>query len=397
MSKKLLSIVLCMVMLVLPFSGSFAFTASAAVQPVVTFTLDNYATITPQTTVSVTYLPSSGTTLSSCNTRLEGTSLGTGTTVSFTPASRSLPDGMYTLICEATDNLGNSVCVPRTFYVSSSADLPYTVSNGKVTADSTVTMYTADALDFTARYGTTSDGTLDPSTAIAYDAASLYNMQYSKGAVSASSVAGLPYQTFDINLAGKTSGKVAVSYSGSTLEGERVAVKVYNPSTKAWDTVGGFMGTGSVSELVDIATYKTNGVIRVAAVLDYAMNGSNMMIWSTDPQHYTKFADLNEYYYKIYQYAAKKYTAGEAAYIFTTGDLVDDRPTAAVAPAQWKVADKAMSYVEAVDMPNGLVSGNHDVADFKEPDYSAGPNTTSNYSMFAKTFPASRYNQNNWY
>jgi len=137
-------------------------------------------------------------------------------------------------------------------------------------------------------------------------------------------------------------------------------------------------------------------MIYAAAILDYATNGSDTMIWSTDPQHYTKFEDLYDFYYQVYQYAAAEYVAGNAGYIITTGDLVDDRPNTTAAVKQWQVADQAMQYVEEVGMPNGLVSGNHDVGDFKKPDYSESA-STSDYSKFIETFPASRYNDKQWY
>ncbi len=256
--------------------------------------------------------------------------------------------------------------------------------------------YAVEALSFKAGYASTTDGTLDLSAVKAYDAYEQHNLQYLNDNTALSSASGIPYQVFDVALDGKTSGTVALHYSGATKAGERVALRAYNVRTKAWDTLGTFKGTGSVSADVDVMTYNDNGVIHVAAVLDYVTNGSNTMIWSTDPQHYTKFEDLHEYYYTIYQYAAEQYQAGKAGYILTTGDIVDDLPTTSIAPYQWSVADRAMSYVEAVGMPNGLVSGNHDVGTLNATDYTnTAPN--ANYSRFWETFPASRYENERWY
>ncbi|MBE6763365.1 MAG: hypothetical protein E7553_03285 [Ruminococcaceae bacterium] len=394
MFKKALSVLLALTLVILPLSGTFTLGVSAAGEPLITVNIEPYAVIHPNTAITVT--AQSGT-LSSCAVRLEGTLLGTTSPFTFTPAGCGLSDGLYTVIAEATDTAGVTSFLPLTFTVSSDAQPSYTVTGNTVSTAGSVTYYQANALNFDALYGSSTDGKMDPTTLKSYSTADINDIRYTDDAVVAASVSGIPYQLFDVDLAGKTSGQVAVSYSGSTKAGERMAVKVFNPHTNNWDTIGTFVGTGSVSELVDVATYNTDGKLNVMAVLDYATNGSDTMIWSTDPQHYTKFRDLNEYYYKIYQYAAELYQAGEAGYIITTGDLVDDRPTAAVAPAQWAVSDKAMSYVEAVGMPNGLVSGNHDVADFKKPDYSEGPNTSSDYSMFAKTFPADRYNNERWY
>lgn len=258
------------------------------------------------------------------------------------------------------------------------------------------TTYAVDALSFTAGYASAANGEIDLSAVQVYDAFDTHDLQYTDTYTELSSATGIPYQVFDVDLEGKTSGELTLHYSGATKEGERIAVKVYNTQTKAWDTVGSFKGTGRVSAAVDIATYNDQGVVHVAAMLDYVTNGANTMIWSTDPQHYTKFEDLHEYYYTIYQYAAKEYVAGNVGYIFTTGDLVDDVPGTVQAPYQWGIADRAMSYVEAVGMPNGLVSGNHDVKTFNALDYSAG-DATVDYSLFEQTFPASRYEQERWY
>ena len=260
----------------------------------------------------------------------------------------------------------------------------------------TQTTYAVEALSFTAGYASTTDGELDLSDVQAYDAAEVHNLQYTSDYTELASASGIPYQVFDVDLAGKTSGDVVIHYSGATKDGERVAVRAYNVTTAAWDTLGTFIGTGEVSATIDAAMYNDGGVAHIAAVLDYVTNGSNSMIWSTDPQHYTKFEDLHEYYYTIYQYAASEYVKGNVGYILTTGDLVDDLPQTRQAAYQWGVADRAMSYVEAVGMPNGLVSGNHDVGTFNALDYSAG-DAPVDYSMFAKTFPASRYENERWY
>ncbi len=388
MAKKILSLILAMALLVMPLAGVNLLTTSAKTFSAagVTVNIQPFDTVAPTETITVTY-----TDAVSCDTRLEGVSLGTGTTVSFTPASRSLSDGVYTLIMQRTDTNGVTSYESLTFCVDSNAEV------GANDAGVAVSTFAVDALNFTAGYAATSDGTIDLNAVTAYDEAAQYALRYTSDTTGASSVAGIPYQVFDIDLAGKTSGTVAVHYSGATKTGERMIVKVYNPQTAAWDAIGGFIGNGTVSKDIAVATYNDGGKIHVAAMLDYATNGGDTMIWSTDPQHYTKFEDLHDYYYQIYQYAAEQYVDGKVGYIVTTGDLVDDRPTAAVAPHQWDVASTAMSYVEAVGMPNGLVTGNHDVGDYKPTDYSAGANTVSDYGMFYKHFPATRYNQNNWF
>lgn len=392
MFKKCISILCVLALLSIPF-GSLSFagvTAANGPIPTVAVSIDPYQAVTPDTVITVSYAAQNGATLAACDTRLEGASIGTTASVSFTPASQSLSTGLYTLIMEATDSEGRRAIESLTFRVQPTVELSADA------AGATVATFAADALDFTASYGYTTDGMLDLSGVKPYGALSQYDIRYTDNAVSAASSAGVPFQSFDIDLAGRTTGEVAVSYEGTTKVGERIAVKVYAPQTGAWETLGSFTGAGSVSALVDIASHNDGGVIRVAAVLDYVVNGADTLIWTTDPQHYTKFDDLNEYYYKIYRYAAAEYVAGNVGYIINTGDLVDDLPTTAVAEKQWGIADRAMSYAEAVGMPNGLCAGNHDVNTTTITDYSAGlPDV--NFSMYWKTFPASRYNNEAWY
>ena len=400
MFKKALSVLLCLCLLAVPFEGIFASAATVAVSngsaPIIYINIPHLATVSSDTAITVDVTPQSGTYVAATDIRLEGKTIGTDyLPFSFTPAGCGLADGaMYTVVIEATDSNGRVSVTPFTFFVDDGADADYTVQNGDVTANgASVALHTATPLSFTAGYGSSKDGTVGTSTR--YDAANTYRLQYDGKPVEVSSASGIPYQTFDIDLGGKTSGEVAVAYNGYTKQGERMALKAYNAKTSAWDVIDTFVGEGSVSASLDVATYNDGGKIRVAAVLDYVTNGSDTMIWLTDPQHYTKFDDLNEYYYKVFDYAAKEYVAGNVGYIMTSGDLVDDRPQTTAAVTQWQVSSKAVNYVEAVDMPNGLVSGNHDVNTFESPDYSK--TNTVDYSKFWETFPASRFNSERWY
>ncbi len=405
--KAFLSWVLTLTLVLTPFTSVIVFAsetdldAQSTVAPEISVNISNLSYVTANTVISVSVTASENATLASCDTRLEGTSISTEASFTFTPADHSLTNGTYTLVIEATDSNGNTAIEALSFIVVDTIDIGFTYAEDESIIPSeegaVASTHEVTPLDFTVGYGTTSNGKVNLDDTLTYDALSTYNMQYMNMPIETSSVSGIPYQMFEVALNGKTDGEVVVRYTGATNAGERIAVKVYNPATTEWDTINTFVGSDSVSAAVDVATYAYNDSIHVMAILDYVTNGSDTMIWSTDPQHYTKFADLNEYYYKVYQYAAAQYVAGEAGYIITTGDLVDDRPTASVAAAQWDVSDQAMSYVEAVGMPNGLVSGNHDVGDYKKPDYSNGDEGIVDYSKYLEHFPASRYNDKAWY
>jgi len=407
MIKKALSILLCLCLLAVPFEGALALAADTAYDiavsdgsaPIIYINIPHLSTVSSDTAITVDVTPQSGTYVAATDIRLEGVTLGTDyLPFTFTPAGCGLADNaMYTVVVEATDSNGRVSVTPFTFFVDNSADADYTVNGGNVSAEegASVSLHAATPLNFTAGYGSSKDGSVSTSSVNRYTDAVSYRLRYNGKPVEVSSASGIPYQTFDIDLNGKTSGEVAVSYSGYTKIGERMALKVYNPKTAAWDVIDTFVGEGSVSASLNVATYNNGGKIQVAAVLDYVTNGSDTMIWMTDPQHYTKFEDLNEYYYKLYQYAVDEYYAGNIGYLMNTGDLVDDLPTTSAAVGQWKVASQAVSYAEAANMPHGLVTGNHDVNTYTSPDYSSA--NTVNYSKFTETFPASRFNSERWY
>ncbi len=399
--KSLLAWTLTVCLLIAPFSGSVVFAFNSSNAPIINANINTLDYVTPDTEITVNVTAKGDTTITACDTRVEGVSVSTESSVAFTPAQLGLTaNRVYTIVTEATDSNNETAIKVLEFRVVDSVEINFTYAEDESIVPSdpnaTAAYYKVDPLEYSVRYGSTQDGSIGVDDAYYANGIDAYELQYYNEAIETKSVSGIPYQQFDIALNGKTDGEVAVRYTGSTFAGERIAVKVYNPATNAWDVIGTFNGSDSVSYAVDVATYNDNDIIHVIAVLDYETNGSDTMIWSTDPQHYTKFEDLYDYYYRVYQYAAEQYTNGEAGYIITTGDLVDDRPNTAEAVKQWQVSDQAMSYVDDAGMPNGLVSGNHDVGDFKKPDYTS-PNTSSDYSKFWETFPASRYNDKTWY
>ncbi len=395
--KAALSCLLTFCLLLTPFSGIAVFAVNGG--PNIDISIRNLDYVLPDTVISVQY-EANGADLASCDTRIEGISLGGNASVSFTPAEKGLTNGRYTLVAEATDTNGKTNIEVVTFVVTSKMDITFSYAEDESIVPSvdgaTASYYAVTPLEYTSGYGSTANGNVAVDDATAFDAYTTYALQYYGQSIETSSTSGIPYQAFDVALNGKTDGEVVVRHTGSTFAGERIALKVYNPATNAWDTLGTYTGSDSISASVDVATYADNDQIHVMAILDYVTNGSDTMIWSTDPQHYTKFADLYDYYYQVYQYAADEYVAGNVGYIITTGDLVDDLPTTSAAVKQWQVADQAMSYIEEVGMPNGLVSGNHDVKTFSKPDYSEGAPDVD-YSKFWETFPASRYNTEAWY
>jgi len=245
----------------------------------------------------------------------------------------------------------------------------------------------ATSLPFTVSYGTTDGAVLtDP---IAYDEAT--NAALATGiadGVTVNSTTGIPYQIFTVDVSGLSGDEVTLTVNAATIENERLALKVFNPSANTWDTLATAVSSDeALSAKAAIATYADGGKVKAMVTPDYIANGSNRLIWSTDQQHYTKFEDLNQTYYDIHHYVVDEYKNGRTAYLINTGDIVDDTPLMAGAKGQWVVADKAFDILDEANVPYGIVTGNHDVGDYP----------TNNYGLYYTYFNEERYADRPWY
>ena len=198
----------------------------------------------------------------------------------------------------------------------------------------------------------------------------------------------IPAHEFTVD-AGEYTGDIVLSYSGETRQNERIRFSVYNPGTGEWETVA--TQTAQLSAGVRVSgDYIENGVVRAKAEPVLVGNGSDTFLWMTDTQHYPFFRKLveEEIYNIVTQYAADAYNAGEIAYVVHTGDIVEDG-----GEAEWRYAAVAHDILEANGVPNGVVSGNHDVGNpsRREP-YNSGI-----YNNFEKYFGAWRYENSDWY
>lgn len=328
--------------------------------------------------------------LKTASVRLEGTEIASGPEFSY--QFNGLNPGVYSLIIEASDEADNTVYQSLYFIVADKPSLGLksdALSDGSYVLsadeDSTISLFNVDLLDYEALYGTSQDMKDFSTNLPAPDF--LQPVKGGTGKLTTKSAAGIPYHLFTIDVENRTSGTVLISYKGKTLDGERLALKVYDPKTDQFTRVAYGYGEVDLTAEVDIASYATSGKIYVLAVPDYVTNGSDTFLWITDPQHYTKFDDLNDFYYKIHQYAAAEYRAGRIGYVVNTGDLVDDSPSSSKAPAQWEIADRALSYLDEAGVPNGVVTGNHDTDNYPSTDY----------SLFWQHFGADRYRNEDFY
>ncbi len=241
-----------------------------------------------------------------------------------------------------------------------------------------------DGLSYSVSYGTTDGKTLTESTALNAEQAAVYNDGRS---FTLNSSTGLPYQMFEIDTSGVTTDSVVLTVGASTIENERVALKVFNTTSGNWDTVATTTAAGDLSATVPLVHYSLEGTMKAMVTLDYVANGSNRFIWSTDQQHYTKNDDLNDFYFKIHEYMIEEYRNNNVAYVINTGDIVDDTPNQKDAPKQWKLANDAFALLDEAGVPYGIETGNHDVGDFP----------ANNYVRYLEYFDEERYEGKPWY
>ncbi len=237
----------------------------------------------------------------------------------------------------------------------------------------------------TVRYGTTDGSGYGEGAAVSADM--IADLQNGTKALALTSSTGIPYQLYEVDTAAVSGDTVTVSLTAETVENERLALKIYNVKTSAWDTVATAVTKGQITATVAKADYTANGVLKAIVTPDFVANGSNRFLWSTDQQHYTKFDDLNQIYYDIHEYMVEEYQAGNTAYIINTGDLIDDHPNYPNAAKQWIVADKAFQILDDAGVPYGVETGNHDVGDFPMNDY----------RRYLQYFNASRYEGKPWF
>ena len=197
----------------------------------------------------------------------------------------------------------------------------------------------------------------------------------------------VPYQSFVVNVDGVEDKEVLVSYSGTTGNGSDIVLKAWNYKMSAWEKIATVKSGESVSVYVPLDKFSYKKKMRINAMPDVVFNGSDTLLWSTDTQHYSRFEDLNDVYYKINEYAVEQYQKGNIGYLVHTGDLVDQTNAGdAIANSEFAVASKAQEILDKALVPNGVVSGNHDVV-----------HTGENYEYYWKYFGEDRYKDFDWY
>lgn len=319
-------------------------------------------------------------------------------TLPYKISKKELGSGKQYLKIIATDNQGNQATEIYTFSLQSGAldyksvegketDGIYTLrveTNAFATGSLTVDFYKAQPLEVTVLSGVSANTnvkTLDISGAstVQSEERNLFVTQ---------SNTGLPYQLYEVNLGEKT-GNVQLSVNAGTTEGETLALLVYNPTLGSWEILQKKKSDGesmTFSSKIESGSYAENGKIRVAVAPFLVDNGSDTLAWVTDTQYYTQRQELMDA--KIYEnmllWLKEQYNKGDISYVAHTGDIVETSGS----EAQYIFASEVQKILDEAKVPNGIVSGNHDVgADI----------TNLKYGLYQKYFGEFRYSGQDWY
>lgn len=323
-----------------------------------------------------------------------------GTTITL-PYDSALSAGSHTLLITATDKAGNTTTKTVSFTVERTE---LSVTNPQSIRDENhVELFitpnvpgggVADVSFYKAASITEIQGSSN-----VIDSTVLQNKDYPgetglgekvSGYVTTASQTGMPYQAYDVNI-GTTTGKVVLSFTGHTQGSEKLALAVWNHTKGEWVKVASGHGSkGSdftLTAKVDTAEFASQGKLRAMIVPDLVSNGSDTIGWFTDTQYYTdtKFYAADDTYKKMTQWLADQYLQNKIGYVAHTGDLIQSVGNT----SQWMVADAAHKVLDDANVPNGVVTGNHDVGDYSNLRYE-----TSGYFTY---FGENRFNGQPWY
>ena len=299
---------------------------------------------------------------------------------------KKLSYGKHVAVVTATDQMGNTSVATLRFEVTDKLHhVELTEDNVSISVLGSGKIYSGQLLKdirmFENRYGAFEQDFLrsEDEVLVSFDEKADFATESINDSV--------PYQSFVVNVDGVEDDEVLVSYTGTTGNGSNIVLKAWNYNTSSWDKIASVKSGDSISVYVPLENYAYKKKMRINAMPDVVFNGSNTLLWNSDTQYYSRFEDLNEFYYKINEYAVEQYQKGNIGYYVHTGDLVDQTNVGdEIANAEFSVASKAQKILDDALVPNGVVSGNHDVL-----------HTGENYDYYWKYFGEERYKDFNWY
>ena len=182
-----------------------------------------------------------------------------------------------------------------------------------------------------------------------------------------------------------------VTYDGTTLNGEQIAISALNNKTSKYEQVAIKASDTPLKFTLNPTNYVVNNKITFKATPLYVGNGSNRILWASDTQYLPKveFSDINYMYNDLMTYVSNEYKNNKMAYLIHTGDIVDNNPSYKDgAIAEWKNATKAFEILDNNEVPYGVCAGNHDV----------GSSLASiDYNYYSTYFGFNRFNDKAYY
>lgn len=178
-----------------------------------------------------------------------------------------------------------------------------------------------------------------------------------------------PYHRFEVEIDENVTPEdtIELHWEGKSLPGRKVSMYVWNLETAKWELkqwkVAGEENFTLTSEIQG-AEYLDGHKVHVLIQDELAPEASTdyTMIWMSDTQYYSE--SYPHIYKNMVDWIAAQKESLRIPYVFHTGDLVD----VATDPQQWAYADEYMRVLESVNLPYGVLAGNHDV-DHKTNDY----------------------------
>ncbi|OAB46176.1 S-layer homology domain-containing protein [Paenibacillus glacialis] len=214
------------------------------------------------------------------------------------------------------------------------------------------------------------------------------------------SVEKFPYQRFEVKLDSsvKQTDRVEINWKGKSLEGRKVSLYAWSPSSNKWVQLDHIIAGTEDFELkavVNAGDYANAQIIQVMVQDEIAIQAADTtattnkpmpetqdpydfsFVWMSDTQYYSQ--SYPKIYEKIVNWVVDQKEKMNIKYVIHTGDVVDK----SYQEYQWLEADKDMKVLEDAQIPYGVLAGNHDVG-----------HQDNDYTKFQQYFGEDRFKNN---
>ncbi|WP_169891090.1 metallophosphoesterase [Litchfieldia alkalitelluris] len=202
------------------------------------------------------------------------------------------------------------------------------------------------------------------------------------------STEGFPYHRFEVTVEEEltTGDKVVLYWKGKTFPKRKVTLYAWDHTADKWVALKAVTGDSSETDIVLSAEVDKEKFIKAgkiqAMVQDEVKTANDpfTILWATDTQYYAE--SYPHIWDGLGDWIRDEYKNGNFEYMIHSGDLVN----VADSDAQWMVADRNLQKLDDIDVPYGVLAGNHDsIIDGID------------YSYYHKWVGEHRYKNNPWY